>query len=111
MPKLIHCSEPGCNQFISDPCGTITSLFELRDFLIDIIDEIKIETPKYNQLQKQIVSVNSQLQSYFETNAEGRKIIFSSLATLNKINFRKNQFKVLTLECSKGHRNVYLVDC
>jgi hypothetical protein len=111
MPNLIHCSESGCNQFISDPCGTITSLLETRNFLEEITSEFLPNTIPYAKTQEQLGIVDTQIQNYFTHDKELYKIVITEFRTSKKINFRRNVPKILTLECSKGHRNVYTVDC
>lgn len=109
---LINCKETGCTSQVDTTlaCTEVTSLFGLRVMLEHHLDNKGMTAFfPHDELKKQLSFVNGKLEQF------GIKEQEEALATFKKSKLHGDavqpRISTLYLECAKGHRHYYDVQC
>lgn len=109
--SLINCKEPNCNCQVDTTlaCKEVSSLFGLR-IILEYHLENKDITNIFNttELETQLDFVKQSLSKYKIHERENKFELFKNKKKNNTVSSRLSQ---LYLECNKGHRYYYDVEC
>jgi hypothetical protein len=100
----IKCIEDGCDKLISNPCGTVTSLFHLKLAL----EKQAITTKDKTGVRAQLREINESIKATGLKDHETFFTAFKMLSTTKRIITGKRLF---VLQCVKGHINTYELEC
>lgn len=110
MP-LVNCSDPACPGKVDTDlaCQYVTALFGIKVMLEKQIESLSPEVAEEPVLQ--LKYVDDQLSKFRIQDMDQKFGLFKSRKMQDSIHLQPPQVQRLYIECTKGHRNFYEVEC